>query len=56
MNDNKVYNPYTGEYEEDYIVGYGPDVYLEISVFGKFWKDLDEIFSIYVSDWEKLDA
>ena len=25
MNDNKVYNPYTGEYEKDYIVGYGPD-------------------------------
>lgn len=25
MSDNMVYNPYTGEYEEDYIVGYGPD-------------------------------
>ena len=25
MNDNMVYNPYTGEYEVDYIVGYGPD-------------------------------
>ena len=25
MDDNMVYNPYTSEYEEDYIVGYGPD-------------------------------
>nr|DAE60059.1 MAG TPA: hypothetical protein [Caudoviricetes sp.] len=38
------------------VSGFGPDVYLEVSVFGKFWKDLDEIFSIYVPDWEKLDA
>ena len=37
------------------VSGFGPDVYLEFSVFGKFWKDLDEIFSIYVPDWEKLD-
>lgn len=25
MGKDIVYNPYTGEYEEDYIVGYGPD-------------------------------
>lgn len=37
------------------ISGFGPDIYLEISVFGKFWKDLDEVFSIYVTNWEKLD-
>ena len=38
------------------VSAFGPDVYLEFSVFGKFWKDLDEIFSIYVPGWEKLDA
>lgn len=25
MDDNMVYNPYTGENEEDYIIAYGPD-------------------------------
>lgn len=38
------------------VSSFGPDVYLEFSVFGKFWKDLDEIFATYVPDWEKLDA
>lgn len=38
------------------VSGFGSDVYLEFSVFGKFWKDLDEVFSIYVPDWEKLDV
>ena len=40
----------------DNISGFGPDVYLEFSVFGKFWKDLDEIFSAYVPGWEKMEA
>lgn len=38
------------------VSSFGPDVYLEFSVFGKFWKDLDEVFSIYVPNWEKLDV
>lgn len=37
------------------VSGFGPDVYLEFSVFGKFWKDLDEVFAPYVPGWEKLD-
>lgn len=38
------------------VSNFGPDVYLEFSVFGKFWKDMDEIFSTYVPNWEKLDV
>ena len=38
------------------VSGFGRDVYLEFSVFGKFWKDLDEIFSAYVTGWEKMEA
>ena len=38
------------------VSAFGPDVYLEFSVFGKFWKDLDEVFSAHVPDWEKLDV
>lgn len=35
---------------------FGPDVYLEFAVLGKFWKDLDEVFAPYVPGWEKLDV
>ena len=38
------------------VSGFGPDVYLEFSVFGKFWKDLDEIFSAYVPGRENMEA
>ena len=38
------------------VSGFGPDVYLEFSVFGNFWKDLDEIFSAYVPGWGKMEA
>ena len=38
------------------VFGFGRDVYLELSVFGKFWKDLDEIFSAYVPGWEKMEV
>lgn len=38
------------------ISGFGQKVYLEFSVFGRFWKDLDEVFSIYVPNWEKMEA
>lgn len=38
------------------VSSFGPDVYLAFSVFGKFWKDLDEIFSVYVPGWEKMEA
>ena len=38
------------------VSGFGPDVYLELSVFGNFWKDLDNIFSDYVPVWEKMEA
>lgn len=38
------------------VSGFGPDVYLEFSVFGKFWKDLDNVFSVYVTGWEKMEA
>ena len=38
------------------VSGFGRDVYLEFSVFGKSWKDLDNIFSVYVPGWEKMEA
>ena len=38
------------------VSGFGSDIYLEFSVFGKFWKDLDNIFSVYVPGWKKMEA
>lgn len=29
----------------------GNSVYLQITLFGNFWKELDEVFSIYVKHW-----
>ena len=40
----------------DNISGFGPDVYIELTVFGNFWKDLDNVFSVYVPGWEKMEA
>lgn len=38
------------------ISGFGPDVYIELTIFGNFLKDLDDIFSAYVPCWEKMEA
>lgn len=38
------------------ISGFGPDVYIELTIFGNFWKDLDDVFSAYVPGWEKMEA
>ena len=43
-------------WELENVSGFGPDVYLEFSVFGNFWKDLDDVFSAYVLGWEKMEA
>lgn len=38
------------------VSGFGPDVYMELTIFGNFWKDLDDVISTYVPGWEKMEA
>ena len=38
------------------VSGFGPDVYIELTVFCDFWKDLDDVFAAYVPGWEKMEA
>lgn len=36
----------------DNVSSYGNLVYIKISLNGNFWSDLDNLFSIYVDEWE----
>ena len=53
LSENRKPSP---RWKLENVSGFGPDVYLEFSVFGNFWKDLDNIFSVYVPGWEKMEA
>lgn len=36
------------------VSGYGDDVHVSMALFGRFWKDLDDIMEIYVNGWERI--
>lgn len=53
LSENRKPSP---RWKLENVSSFGPDFYLEFSVFGKFWKDLDNVFSAYVPGWEKMEA
>lgn len=39
------------------VAGYGPGtVYLSLSVNGPYFRDLDNVFAVYVPGWERMEG